>query len=223
MYSWPASWEKGEIPKAPEAQRGRTKRELFHKFSLLGPEERFTERNVPGGERHSLPVTYTNMYQKVQSYVRDLDSLEGNRLVLVRAKENQRHKVVIGDRLRSLREQKNLSQGDMEKRTGLLRCYISRVENAHTVPTIETLEKLARALEIPLYQLFYDGNEPPKVPHLPKRISRAETAWGHSGKDSRTLGRFRNLLSRIDGNDRDLLLSAAQKMASQTKARKKTK
>jgi transcriptional regulator with XRE-family HTH domain len=55
--------------------------------------------------------------------------------------------MIIGDRLRELREEKTLSQGDIEKRTGLLRCYISRVENGHTVPAIETLEKLARALE----------------------------------------------------------------------------
>jgi transcriptional regulator with XRE-family HTH domain len=55
--------------------------------------------------------------------------------------------MIIGDRLRELREEKKLSQGDIEKRTGLLRCYISRVENDHTVPAIETLEKLARALE----------------------------------------------------------------------------
>jgi transcriptional regulator with XRE-family HTH domain len=56
--------------------------------------------------------------------------------------------VIIGDRLRDMREQKKLSQGDIEKRTGLPRCYISRVENGHTVPAIETLEKLARALEV---------------------------------------------------------------------------
>jgi transcriptional regulator with XRE-family HTH domain len=68
--------------------------------------------------------------------------------------------MIISDRLRELREAKNLSQGDIEKRTGLLRCYISRVENGHTVPAIETLEKLARALEVPLYQLFYDGDKP---------------------------------------------------------------
>jgi hypothetical protein len=42
--------------------------------------------------------------------------------------------VVIGDRLRAVREAKNLSQDDIEERTGLLRCYISRVENGHTVP-----------------------------------------------------------------------------------------
>ena len=55
--------------------------------------------------------------------------------------------MIIGDRLRALREEKKFSQGDIEKRTGLLRCYISRVENGHTVPAIETLEKMARALE----------------------------------------------------------------------------
>src|SRR5437764_1328843 len=69
--------------------------------------------------------------------------------------------MVISDRLRAIREQKDLSQGDIEKRTGLLRCYVSRVENGHTVPSIETLEKMARALEVPMYQLFYDGLSPP--------------------------------------------------------------
>jgi transcriptional regulator with XRE-family HTH domain len=58
--------------------------------------------------------------------------------------------MVIGDRLKTLRESKNLSQGDIEKRTGLLRCYVSRVENGHTVPSLETLEKFAGSLEVPL-------------------------------------------------------------------------
>jgi transcriptional regulator with XRE-family HTH domain len=62
--------------------------------------------------------------------------------------------VIIGGRLRAMREEKHFSQGDIEKKTGLLRCYISRVENGHTVPAIETLEKMARAMEIPMYQLF---------------------------------------------------------------------
>ena len=71
--------------------------------------------------------------------------------------------MIIGDRLRALREEKKLSQGDTEKKTGLLRCYVSRVENGHTVPAVDTLEKFARALEVPMYQLFYDGEEPPKL------------------------------------------------------------
>ncbi len=121
--------------------------------------------------------------------------------------------MIIGDRLRALREEKKFSQGDIEKRTGLLRCYISRVENGHTVPAIETLEKLARALEVPLYQLFYDGEEPPELPNLPKRRTADEIAWGSSGKEARFLTKFRRLLGRIDEEDRRLLLYMAQKMA----------
>src|ERR1700678_279547 len=104
--------------------------------------------------------------------------------------------MVIGDRLRELRETKQLSQGDIEKRTGLLRCYISRVENGHTVPAIETLEKLARAMEVPLYQLFYDGDEPPKVMSVLKRNGGQDTQWGSTGRDARTLHQFRRLLGR---------------------------
>ncbi len=125
--------------------------------------------------------------------------------------------MIIGDRLRVLREQKRFSQGEIEKRTGLLRCYISRVENGHTVPAVETLEKFARALEVPLYQLFYDGEEPPKLPNLSKRRTAGALAWGDSGKDARTLAKFRQLLSRADEDDRRLLLFMAKKMVK-TKA-----
>ena len=122
--------------------------------------------------------------------------------------------MIIGERLRSLREQKNFSQGDIEKRTGLLRCYISRVENGHTVPAIETLEKLARALEVPMYQLFYDGEEPPKLPNLPKRRTADDIAWGSSGKDARWLSKLRRLLAQTEESDRKLLMFMVQKMAT---------
>jgi transcriptional regulator with XRE-family HTH domain len=120
--------------------------------------------------------------------------------------------MTIGERLRVLREEKKFSQGDIEKRTGLFRCYVSRVENGFTVPAIETLEKFARALEVPMYQLFYEGNEPPKLPNLPKRRSADDLAWGGKGKDARLLAKFRHLLSRADEGDRRLLLFMAQKM-----------
>ena len=71
--------------------------------------------------------------------------------------------MVIGDRLKTLREAKDLSQGDIEERTGLLRWYVSRVENGHTVPSVETLEKFARALELPLYHLMFDGDKRPPL------------------------------------------------------------
>ncbi len=127
--------------------------------------------------------------------------------------------MVIADRLRALRENKVLSQGDIEKRTGLLRCYISRVENGHTVPAIETLEKLARAMEVPLYQIFYEGEAPPKLLKFPKQTGADEKAWGNSGKEARMLGNFRRLLGRIEESDRGLLLHIAQKMARPTRIR----
>jgi len=116
--------------------------------------------------------------------------------------------MIIGERLRELREEKKLSQGDIEKR-----CYISRVENGHTVPAVETLEKLARAFEVPLYQLFYEGAEPPQVPNLLKRKSSDEGAWGSSGREARFLSKLRRLLGKSSDEDRKLILHMAQKMA----------
>src|SRR6202162_6696319 len=121
--------------------------------------------------------------------------------------------MIIGDRLRVMREEKKLSQGDIEKRTGLLRCYYSRVENGHTAPAIETLEKLARALECPLYHLFYEGEEPPKLPNLLKRKSSDKNAWGSSGKDARFLSKLRRILGKSDEQDRKLVLLMAEKLA----------
>ena len=125
--------------------------------------------------------------------------------------------MIIGDRLRELRETKKLSQGDIEKRTGLLRCYISRVENGHTVPSIETLEKLARALEVPLYQLFYEGEEPPKLPTLLKGKSSDDIAWGSRGKDATYLHKLRKCLKKAQESDRKLIMAIAQKMVGSTR------
>jgi transcriptional regulator with XRE-family HTH domain len=114
----------------------------------------------------------------------------------------------IGERLKAIREQKDLSQGDVEKRTGLLRCYISRVENGHTVPAIETIEKLARAMEIPMYALFYET----KVQES-RSLPSAGIGWGSSRRDARTLHRFRKLMGRMNAANQTLLFHMAQKMA----------
>jgi transcriptional regulator with XRE-family HTH domain len=121
--------------------------------------------------------------------------------------------MVIGERLRELRDQKKLSQGDIEKRTGLLRCYISRVENGHTVPAVETLEKMARALEIPMYKLFYDGDQPAKAPAVFKQESSDDGLWGNSGKDAKYLSQLRRLMGKASEEHRKLILHTLQKMA----------
>src|ERR1700691_5894407 len=62
--------------------------------------------------------------------------------------------IKIGTTIRGYRLQKGLSQGDIEKKTGLLRCYLSRVENGHTIPSLDTLSKIALALDLPISQFF---------------------------------------------------------------------
>src|SRR5271167_4357157 len=121
----------------------------------------------------------------------------------------RRIRMVIGEKLRTLREQKNLSQGDIEKRTGLLRCYLSRVENGHTVPSVDTLEKLARALEVPMYRLFTD-DEHVKKPNLPAEAIRSRTINSQQDLQLRALAK---LLSRMSDKDRGILFHMASKMA----------
>jgi transcriptional regulator with XRE-family HTH domain len=114
--------------------------------------------------------------------------------------------MLIGNRLKEIRESKDFSQGDIEKRTGLLRCYISRVENGHTVPSIETLEKMAQALEIPLYQIFYDG-ENAKALKIPTN--------GHkpTNKETKIAGRLTGFISKMKDRDQKLIMHMARKLA----------
>jgi transcriptional regulator with XRE-family HTH domain len=105
----------------------------------------------------------------------------------------------IGQRLRELRVARALSQGHIEERTSLFRCYLSRVECGHTTPTIETLEKWARALDLELYQLFYAGNSKPVAPKLTKTTA------------PRTRERkLLDLFKRMPERDKDLFLALAR-------------
>ena len=101
----------------------------------------------------------------------------------------------IAKRLRGLREAKGLTQGDIEKRTGLFRCYVSRVECGHTVPQIGTLEKWAKALRVPLYQLFAENCVP----------DRSKTTVRLTYQDKRLLG----LVKQMNQTDRRLFISMA--------------
>jgi transcriptional regulator with XRE-family HTH domain len=114
--------------------------------------------------------------------------------------------MVIGSRLKELRESREHSQGDIEKRTGLLRCYISRVENGHTVPAAETLEKLARALEVPMYRLFHDGEAAAGIRKLkpPK-----DDEWGSKGNEANYISKLRKLLGKMGPDHQKLVMHVA--------------
>jgi transcriptional regulator with XRE-family HTH domain len=117
----------------------------------------------------------------------------------------------IGRTLRAMREAKLLSQGDIERETGLLRAYISRVENGHTIPSIETLEKFARVLNIPLYKLFTNGASAEAPKPLTSRNGKPE--WGATGRQHGELMMFVKAFKRLDGRQRKILLAMARKMA----------
>jgi transcriptional regulator with XRE-family HTH domain len=136
-------------------------------------------------------------------------------LVFEKDREVKKH-MVIGTRLRSLREQKGMSQGDVEKATGLLRCYISRIENGHSIPSLETLERFAGALNVPLYEIFYNGNGSDTTPNLAERPSLDELAEqpGKTGEDARFMIQLKNLLAQLGEVDRDVLLTLAKKLAT---------
>jgi len=120
--------------------------------------------------------------------------------------------MIVGERIRALREEQKMTRGDVQKRTGLQRTYIWRVENGFTIPAIETLEKVARGLEVPIYRFFYEGKgAPPLVP-----VTSDSGLWGSNGEDKKTLRRFQSCLGHMDESERSLLMYLAEEMARRT-------
>ena len=109
----------------------------------------------------------------------------------------------IGGTIRDYRLQKGMSQGDIEKRTGLLRCYLSRVENGHTVPSLETLQKIAGALDLQLAQFFAEDN-------VVKEVSTLNL----SEEEIRFLTQVQRYSANLSDSDRRLLLAMVRKFAS---------
>lgn len=117
--------------------------------------------------------------------------------------------MLIGQRIRSIRKKQQLSLGEIQKRVGLMRTYVSRVERGRTIPSLPTLQKLAFALRVPMYRLFFDGPPPSTlgVRPLRPRIRHATLA------PAADVARLRRLLSGVNEADRKLLLATAQQMA----------
>jgi len=111
----------------------------------------------------------------------------------------------IGTTIRAHRLQRGLSQGDIEKKTGLLRCYLSRVENGHTVPSLDTLSKIAMALDLPIAQFFADEG-----------VNRHLNAQKISDEELRFLTQMRRYSTNLNDSDRKLLLAMVKKFAATT-------
>jgi transcriptional regulator with XRE-family HTH domain len=125
--------------------------------------------------------------------------------------------MIVGERIRALREEKKLTRGDIQERTGLQRTYIWRVENGYTVPAIETLEKFARGLGVPIYKFFYEGKKPP--PLVP--VTESGNIWGAQGEEKKMLRRFQRCFEQMDESQRSLLVYMAEEMARRKEAKEK--
>ena len=112
-----------------------------------------------------------------------------------------------------------MTQGDIEERTGLKRSYVSRLEHGRTIPSLETLEKFAKALAVPLYHFFYDAEEPPKAASLPRAVQATDgDHWGLDGESARYVHRLGMLLRRINENDRKMLVHFASQLVRKKKS-----
>jgi transcriptional regulator with XRE-family HTH domain len=109
----------------------------------------------------------------------------------------------IGTTIRAHRLQKGLSQGDIEKKTGLLRCYLSRVENGHTVPSLDTLSKIATALDMPIAQFFADDS-----------LNHQFNTQKLNDEELRFLTQIRRYSSNLNESDRKLLMAMVKKFAA---------
>ncbi|MGD0695078.1 MAG: helix-turn-helix transcriptional regulator [Terriglobia bacterium] len=117
----------------------------------------------------------------------------------------------IGQKLHELRMAKSFSQGDIEKRTGLLRCYVSRVENGHTVPNLETLRKWSAALDVEMHQLFFEGEGKPQA-------ASQKEASELGRQERRLVEAFKNL----DNKDREFAVALVRKMLKANRAAKRS-
>jgi transcriptional regulator with XRE-family HTH domain len=123
----------------------------------------------------------------------------------------------IGRRLRELRESRNLSQGDIEVRSGLLRCYTSRVENGHTVPSVETIAKYANALGISLYAFFSNEEIAPRVePSFPSK----DPEWGLTPRERFQNHQISRALRKMKEHDRQLVLALVRRLTKGNRAKR---
>jgi transcriptional regulator with XRE-family HTH domain len=126
---------------------------------------------------------------------------------------------MIGERLRALREYRALSQGDMEKRLGVSRFYVSRVENGHTMPTLETLARFARALEVPVFHIVGEENDSCQLPILSASTKSILASANLSKKELRLLSQFNLLFRKLRDRDRRLLVALARRMIGRVSRR----
>ena len=123
----------------------------------------------------------------------------------------------IGLKLKAIRRARHITQVELARATGFVQPYISRGENEHFIPSVETLEKWARALGLTVYEFLRDGEESSEPLNTSSENMIDDGLWGHAGKEALQLQRLRRALAKMNGAEREVLLSVATRMASRSR------
>ena len=124
-----------------------------------------------------------------------LQSIEGNVREAPMVTELQ-----LGPRIRSLRQARRLTLREVSQRAGVTESFLSQVERDVTSPSIATVQRIARALDLSIAQLFA---EEPEMGRVVRREARRRVAYpGLKAVDefltSNMAGRLQVIMSTIE-------------------------
>ena len=77
----------------------------------------------------------------------------------------------LGARIRTIREERELTQGELADRAEITRAYISIIEQGVKTASLEVLSGIAEVLDVSLSELFLDADREP-----PKELARLSAA-----------------------------------------------
>ena len=60
----------------------------------------------------------------------------------------------LGQNLKRIRTKKGITQGDIVRALGMPKSFVSSIENGKTNPTLATIAKLAKAIDVPIGELM---------------------------------------------------------------------
>jgi transcriptional regulator with XRE-family HTH domain len=99
----------------------------------------------------------------------------------------------------------------------MLRHYISQVENGHTTPSLETLQRFAGVLDVPLYALFLERQYALPIEEGSTSSPAVCANTFPASKDEGAFAEFRSLAKAMTKSDRDLILRLARRLAANSK------
>ncbi|MBQ8242950.1 MAG: helix-turn-helix transcriptional regulator [Bacteroidaceae bacterium] len=100
---------------------------------------------------------------------------------------------IVGEKIKSLRETKEISIAELAERTGLAEEQINRIENNVDIPSLAPLIKIARALGVRLGTFLDDQDEMGAVVYHKDEETKETISFSNNAMDTRTHMRYLSL------------------------------